>query len=252
MKRLRQPVIGIIAALASLVIIIGIVSLVLIEGRKPQSAKASTPGAQTSSSTHLSNSSTPGTQFPAALFSPTPTLCPTPAGWTAYLIQSGDTLVDLADSRGVSTEDLVRANCLNGPFAMPGSTIALPVGLIFASTEPASSAPTEQPLAATSQPAAATATFTLTATSRPAAPSVTVTGGRCQEPSGWVVYTVVRGDALAIIARHFGTTVAELQRVNCLGNSTLLHIGDRLYVPGGVTTSTPGVSGTITPTGTSH
>ena len=46
------------------------------------------------------------------------------------------------------------------------------------------------------------------------------------------VYTVVPGDTLAIIAGRFGTTVAELLRVNSLYNPNFIYSGQRLTVPG--------------------
>ncbi|MEU9452509.1 NlpC/P60 family protein [Streptomyces sp. NPDC048277] len=41
------------------------------------------------------------------------------------------------------------------------------------------------------------------------------------------------GDTLWALARHYGTTVAALQRANHLGASTLIRAGDRLTVPRG-------------------
>jgi LysM repeat protein len=252
MKRLRQPVIGLIAALASLIIIIGIIALVLIEGRKSKTTDSLTPTNQVASLTLQSVRSTAGTLQPIALVSPTPTFCPTPIGWTSYLIQSGDSLADLAESRGLSTEDLVQANCLDMPFAMPGSTISLPVGLIFSNTQPGTNSATDPPVSATAQPVVPTASPSATPSATKVLQTASPTAVSCQAPSGWVVYTVVRGDALAIIARHNGTTVEELQKVNCLGNSTVLHVGDRLYIPGNQSTPiqspAPTLFGTNTPT----
>jgi nucleoid-associated protein YgaU len=44
-------------------------------------------------------------------------------------------------------------------------------------------------------------------------------------------YTVRSGDTLSEIAERYGTTVEELQRVNSLGTSTLLRIGQELKLP---------------------
>ncbi|HEX3050618.1 MAG TPA: LysM peptidoglycan-binding domain-containing protein [Aggregatilineaceae bacterium] len=45
------------------------------------------------------------------------------------------------------------------------------------------------------------------------------------------MYTVVAGDTLGIIADYTGSTTAQLQQANCLGNADLIYVGDRLYVP---------------------
>ncbi len=44
-------------------------------------------------------------------------------------------------------------------------------------------------------------------------------------------YTVQKGDNLYALARDFFTTMKELQRLNKLGNSAVIHPGDELVVP---------------------
>ncbi len=53
----------------------------------------------------------------------------------------------------------------------------------------------------------------------------------CGAPYNWVVYYVQPGDTLYRLSVFYRVTVAELQRANCLGSSTLLHTGQLLYVP---------------------
>jgi LysM repeat protein len=53
----------------------------------------------------------------------------------------------------------------------------------------------------------------------------------CGAPVNWVVYYVQPGDTLFRLGQAYGISVAELQRANCLGTSTLLHNGQILYVP---------------------
>ena len=55
----------------------------------------------------------------------------------------------------------------------------------------------------------------------------------CGRPAGWRVYTVRSGDTLYELSLTFGVTVSQLQSVNCLGTSTVLHVGRTLYVPPG-------------------
>jgi LysM repeat protein len=54
----------------------------------------------------------------------------------------------------------------------------------------------------------------------------------CGAPRGWVKgYTVAAHDTLYHIAQMFGVSVHQLQLANCMGSSTLINVGDVLYVP---------------------
>jgi LysM repeat protein len=52
----------------------------------------------------------------------------------------------------------------------------------------------------------------------------------CTRPSGWVNYTIQRGDTLSSIAARYGLSTDYLRQVNCLPNSTI-YVGDVLWVP---------------------
>jgi len=74
----------------------------------------------------------------------------------------------------------------------------------------------------------------------PPVPTVTVIP--CGPLFGWIkAYTVKPGDNLYRISLLYRTTVALLQRANCMGSSTIIYVGQVLYVPN-VPTSTPGVT----------
>jgi LysM repeat protein len=77
-------------------------------------------------------------------------------------------------------------------------------------------------------------------------PRPTATFVPCGAPYGWVLYQVVSGDTLYNISLRYRVTVAELQRANCMGNSTLLAVGKPIRVPN-VATSTSSIQ---TPTWT--
>ena len=62
-------------------------------------------------------------------------------------------------------------------------------------------------------------------------PIPTQTKALCGSPATWVVYIVRPGDSLYRLSLVYGVTVAELQRANCLGTSSILHTGQLLYVP---------------------
>ena len=64
----------------------------------------------------------------------------------------------------------------------------------------------------------------------PPVPTVTVIP--CGPPAGWVRnYVVQRGDTLFSIAISYNITYPQLQRGNCMGSSTTIYAGQRLWVP---------------------
>jgi LysM repeat protein len=64
----------------------------------------------------------------------------------------------------------------------------------------------------------------------PPVPTVTVIP--CGPPAGWVKTHIVQpGDNLFRIALSYGTTYPQLQRANCMGSSTIIYPGQRLWVP---------------------
>ena len=80
----------------------------------------------------------------------------------------------------------------------------------------------------------------------PPVPTVTVIP--CGPPFGWVRnYIVQPGDTLFRIALAYNITYPQLQRANCMGSSTTIYTGQRLWVPN-VPTRTPLPGVTIVPT----
>jgi LysM repeat protein len=80
----------------------------------------------------------------------------------------------------------------------------------------------------------------------PPVPTVTVIP--CGPPAGWVKnYIVQPGDTLFRIALSYNITYPQLQRANCMGSSTIIYIGQRLWVPN-IPTRTPIPGVTIIPT----
>jgi LysM repeat protein len=66
----------------------------------------------------------------------------------------------------------------------------------------------------------------------------------CGAPAGWIQYTVQSGDTLFKISQLYRTTVLQLQQANCLGSSSTIFAGQKLWVPN-VSTSTPAITATI-------
>jgi len=70
-------------------------------------------------------------------------------------------------------------------------------------------------------------------------PVSTVTVIPCGPPAGYVKTHVVQvGENLYRIALSYGITYPQLQRANCMGSSTTIHVGQVLWVPR-VSTLTP-------------
>ena len=69
-------------------------------------------------------------------------------------------------------------------------------------------------------------------------PMPTNTAIPCGPPPGWVQYTVQPNDTLFHISQLYRVTVSQLQQANCLGSSTTIYAGQRLWAPN-VATSTP-------------
>jgi len=77
----------------------------------------------------------------------------------------------------------------------------------------------------------------------------TQTKASCGSPNTWVDYIVRPGDSLYHLSLVYSVTVAELQRANCLGTSSLLHTGQLLHVPSTATlASSPTLPVVVIPT----
>jgi LysM repeat protein len=135
----------------------------------------------------FSSTKTPPTSSPTSL--PISNSCPPPADWSPTTVQTGDTLVSLAQTYGTSSLILSQANCLLSPNLVPGTILFVPA-----------------------QPA-------------------TLPTAQCGPPPGWMFYTVRVYDTLNYLSQLFGVTVAELQFANCIEGSTIIRVGQQVYVP---------------------
>ena len=222
MSGLRKLGSSILLGATSLLIILGGLSTTLAEDRinnpKISPTETSTPTfflvdveSETPSTPGLIPTVTPiFTSTPTATI-PASTNCPAPSGWISYIVQVGETLESLAIRYGTTADALKQANCLIGTTLLADTRIYIP------------SAPTS--------------TFTFTPIP-------------CGKPFGWGSYTVKTGDTLYKISRAYRVSVIALQNANCLGYSTNIKVGQKLYVPN-VATSTPVITQTFTPTPTS-
>ena len=146
MKSLREILIGLFTALASVLLIFGAISLSTAEDavsvipiiRQPTNtqavkATATDPGGILSEKTlvvDVKETATPqSTETQKAAVSPTATAttaCQTPDGWHSYTILAGDTLENLSESSKTTILKLKEANCLVSDTLLPGTIIYLP------------------------------------------------------------------------------------------------------------------------------
>jgi LysM repeat protein len=147
---------------------------------------------------------TPSEQPVLPTIAPSLTRCPLPNGWVTYVMQSGDSLEELASERNTDLGEVMGANCLALPGALPGSTIFLP-------PRPATLTPT-----ITSTP---TITRTPTITLRP-----------CDYPKGWKRYNVNAGDTFFKLGVRFHISEVELAAGNCLTLDSVLRPGDVILI----------------------
>ncbi len=214
MSNARQAWLGILAALVSSAIIFGSLALTLAENGTAQALIATATSTSSPSPTVPVETVPVGfpTLTPTSTHTPTATStlepsvnCPPPDGWRQVEFQVDDTWGSLAQKYGISVDELLQKNCW--------ITNGLPLAGTFVNVPPLPS-PT------------ATATPTAKPTRTPTKTSVP-----CGPPPGWVLYIVRPGDTLSYLSRVLNVSVYQLQRANCLGNSTRIYSGLGLYVP---------------------
>ena len=223
MQGLRGFINALVVALVSTGLIIGALSISLVEFA-PQAAPTATnillpsPAPLTATATLIpSLTPTPGLESPTPSITTTftitntpPASCQPPFGWTQIIIQAGETLDTIAVRYRITKDQLRSANCLLNDSLVPGTILYVP-------------------------------------------PAVTSTPVNCnQGAAGWTKSYVVRaGETLYSIASNHYTTVGLLKSVNCRV-SDLIHTGEVLWVPNVATrtplpTNLPGVTVTVTP-----
>lgn len=218
MQALRQLGVGVLIAIASVILVLGGIFLSLAESlpapatptQIPPTLPLSFPTPTATVTSLVLTSTTTETASP----SPTTTIqgttavaapCVPPPGWIRVNASSSDTIYALAQRYKTTAENLSAANCL--------TSFDLPVG--FALYVP---------------------------------PVPTVTVVPCGPPGGWVrAHVVQRGDTLFRIAQSYGITYPQLQRANCMGSSTTIYAGQRLYVPYVPPRTVPPAATTTTP-----
>ena len=131
-----------------------------------------------------------------------------------YHVQNGDTLTKIAALNGVSVADLEEANGLKaGVVLRPNQVLTIPAAK--AAVKPAAPVGAQDSRKAAFLETKANAVPEVAATASPASRS----------------YTVAKGDTPTSIAKKFGTTSADLLKLNKIDDPKKIQIGPTLKVP---------------------
>jgi LysM repeat protein len=224
MQALRQLGVGVIIAIVSVILVIGGIFLSLAETLPPAATPTlipptfplsfPTPTATASQITALPSETLTETVIPSETASGLPTL--TLVSPTSCIVPSGWIRITVSTSDTVySLAQRYKTSTENLSAANCLSAVEVPAG--FALYVP---------------------------------PVPTVTLIPCGPPAGWVRnYIVQPGDTLFRIALSYNITYPQLQRGNCMGSSTTIYTGQRLWVPN-IPTRTPIPGVTIVPSAT--
>jgi LysM repeat protein len=232
MKVLRDLTFGLLSALASGIIVLGALSLALVEGMAilpPPAADPVIPTLIIQVQAEQPTIKLPSLEEVTPVASTTPTssatplpltnVCPPPTGWVAYVIEPGDTVEQLARLHRITPQTLRDANCLSSDMLLPAYILYLPA---------------------------------LPPTSTPVVIPPTMTAVPCGPPWSWVPYIVRPGDTLFKLSLAYGVSVPQIQFANCMGTSTYIRYGQTLYLPYFIPINTPfpTATKTFTPTAT--
>ncbi|WP_407051354.1 peptidoglycan DD-metalloendopeptidase family protein [Methyloraptor flagellatus] len=185
-----------------------------------------------------------------------PIVASAPAGWTMQgatpvAVQAGDTADAVARRYGVPATVLIQSNGLSDPNRLvPGQQLLIPV---YTSNAPAVQAPAQRtvtapvvqpapvPQRAAAAPVAAPVAIQpgakpaahLLAGAKPQAPTPALANAPAAQPIAIVAqHTVVRGETLDAIAKHYGVTKHALMQRNGL-KAEAVAAGQRLTLPAG-------------------
>lgn len=181
-------------------------------GRGTVAAPEGSPSGAASATTLATTPTAPSPQVQSTAAGPQAGGGATAVQTTDYTVKAGDNLAAIAARFGTTVDAIARLNGISDPNALSlGQVLKIPgTGAVSGASAPV--------------PTAA------------GAPAASAAPGS---------YTVQAGDTLGKIAQRFGTTSAELARLNNLTNPDQIKVGQKLQVPGaggagaGTTTSAP-------------
>ena len=203
MQNMRQFASAFSLALISVLLVLGGLSLSLVEVYSPASPEATatfpaTPMPLTATLTApipVNSPTTTSTSTPTNTPKPAPS-CPQPSiSWISAPVQAGDTLNTMAARYNTTPEQLRAVNCLLTDSLVQGSSLFVPAPF------PTSAVATSIPI-------------------------------RCGPPFGWVkAYVVHSGETLFSISQNYGIPLSSLKFANCKDDRNLIFNGETLWVP---------------------
>lgn len=157
-----------------------------------------------------------GIQTPKQPEKPTPPPAPSNQGGRVHTVSKGDTLMALSRKYNTPVDAIKSANGLRGDTITAGQKLTIPASGALQANAP--TAPGKTPGSSTTNVSNGGETYQY---DNPLL--------RNDETYGY--YTVTKGDNLFALGKDFFTSMAELQRLNRLGDSSVIHPGDELIVP---------------------
>ncbi|MDR1677801.1 MAG: LysM peptidoglycan-binding domain-containing protein [Deltaproteobacteria bacterium] len=154
-------------------------------------------------------STAPAATGPAPASTTSSALTSTIGAQTTYIVQSGDTVSQIAENFGLKSDELRRLNNLSNDNIRSGQKLLI----------------SGQPQSTVAKGTAAESSAANTSAQRTTAPSSTAA---IKAENTYVVQT---GDTIGQIAEDFGLRLAELKAINQLQDDNI-RVGQRLFVPG--------------------
>lgn len=155
---------------------------------------------------------------------------PEPDNYQIYVVQSGDTLSEIAARFGTTYQTLARMNGISNPnMIYVGQQLRVPDSGGGQITYIVQQGDTLSEIAQNY----GVSVDTLAALNGIGNPNLIYVGEKLFIPSGGAVpvyYVVQRGDTLSQIAARFGTTVTALQQLNGIDNPNVIYAGQRLRI----------------------
>lgn len=204
MNRSERNIAGLIIAMLSFLFAIGSMTIAIAEGGIVSLTTVPSLPPSTPTREILSTNTPLNISIPTATNTPTPEIantntpestiseCPLPDGWIPIVVHSGETIEKIAEVYVTTPELILSGNCLLLDFIQSGSILFVPN--IKPSPSPSKS-------------------------------------DECGQPPGWVLYTVQSKDTLYSISKEFNISVEDIQWANCMGSSTFIRTGTKIYLP---------------------
>jgi len=168
------------------------------------------PGKGSDSRQQSADTGTPG---PKQQGKPTPPPAPSNQGGRVHAVNKGDTLMAISRQYNTPVDAIKSANGLRNDTITPGQKLSIPAAGALQAAAP--KAPGKTPATPASN----------------AGETYQYDNPLLRNDETYGFYTVMKGDNLFGLGKDFFSSMSELQRLNGLGGSSVIHPGDELIVP---------------------